>query len=68
MILDDSRGLESVRIPPFYIPVTWQDTVTPLASRDISAFSKCVERTLRLPNVQREPRSFLRSGLPHAQP
>lgn len=50
MTFDDSRGLESVRVPAFYIPMTWQDTVLSLASR---TFSKRVERTLRLPNVQR---------------
>lgn len=52
MILDDSRGLKSVRVPPFYILMSWQDTVTPLANRDISAFSKRVERTLVLPQIR----------------
>lgn len=66
MVLDDSKALALVRVPPVYIPMTQQDTVIPLKSRAITAFSKCMERTLQLPNVQREPWSYLRSGLPEA--
>lgn len=64
MVLDDSKALASVRVPPVYIPMTWQDTVNSLKSRAISAFWKCTERIRQLPNVQREPWSYLRSGLP----
>lgn len=53
MVLDDSKALASVRVPPVYIPMTQQDTVIPLKSRAITAFSKCIERTLQLQNVQR---------------
>lgn len=66
MVLDDSKALAWPRVPPVYIPMTWQDTVNPLKSRAIFVFWKCMEKTLQLPNVQREPWSYLRSGLPQA--
>lgn len=61
-----AKSLASFGVPPAYLPTTWQDTVSPLKSRTISAFWKCIERTLQLPNVQREAWPYLRSGLSQA--
>jgi len=68
MILVDNRSLKSDKVPSSYVPITQQDPVILSARKVISVFSKRVERTLGLPNVQREPQSHVTSGLPHPEP
>lgn len=68
IILVDGRSLKSDKVPSSYIPITQQDPVIPSARKVISVFSRSVEKTLGLPNVQREHWSHVTPGLSCSQP